>query len=187
MDTDDEYGYIDDEFLLKARPVREVVGLPKELWSEVAPGLWQGGTDDWDTCFEVRRSSKPAITAKNFDTVITTYAWANPADWTVKEMRYGYYDSDRADWYKEVDFDSIYHLVDVAHTDWKKGKKVLIRCQAGLNRSGLVMALVLMREGMSAREAIDLIREKRSPWALFNKNFEKWLLEQDAAPEERGS
>ena len=183
MNIDDEYEALDDELLLKARPVREVVELPKKLWSEILPGLWQGGTEDWDTCFEIRRSPRPAITAKDFDTVITTYAWANPVDWTVKEMRYGYYDSDRADWYKEVDFDSIYQLVDVAHADWKDGKKVLIRCQAGLNRSGLVTALVLMREGYSAQRAIDLIREKRSGWALFNKNFVKWLLE-TANPED---
>lgn len=187
MGIDDDYEGLDDEFLLKARPVREVVGLPKELWSEVAPGLWQGGTSDWDTCFEVRRSPKPAITAKHFDTVITAYAWANPCDWEVKELRYGYYDSDRPDWHKEVDFETIFHLVDIAYADWKKGKKILSRCQAGLNRSSIFTALILMKDGYAAQDAINLIREKRSPWALFNKNFEKWLLEQDAAPEERGS
>lgn len=180
------YGDVDDGFLLKARPVREMVAIPKELWSEILPGLFQGGTSDWDTCFEVRKSKRPAITIEDFDTVITAYSWANPCDWEVKELRYGYYDSDTADWYKEVDFDTIYQLVDIAYADWKKGLRVLSRCQAGLNRSSVFTTLILMKDGYTAQEAIDLIREKRSGWALFNKNFMKWLLEQDAAPEEKG-
>lgn len=52
----------------------------------------------------------------------------------------------------------------------------LVHCQAGLNRSSLVAAAALMRTGMSAEEAIDLIREKRSPACLCNKSFEGWLL-----------
>jgi protein-tyrosine phosphatase len=69
----------------------------------------------------------------------------------------------------------LYQVVRIAHDDWKRGKKVLIRCQAGWNRSGLIMALVLMREGYTADEAINLIRQKRSPHALCNKGFENWL------------
>jgi protein-tyrosine phosphatase len=65
----------------------------------------------------------------------------------------------------------------MAHADWKDGKRVLIRCQAGWNRSGLLMALVLIRDGHTASEAIDLIREKRSRHALSNFTFANWLLE----------
>jgi hypothetical protein len=39
------------------------------------------------------------------------------------------------------------------------------------------MALVLIREGYTAEDAIDLIRTKRSKHALFNGRFEKWLKE----------
>jgi len=39
--------------------------------------------------------------------------------------------------------------------EWKAGKKILIRCQVGCNRSGLVMAIVLMKEGYSAKDSID--------------------------------
>jgi protein-tyrosine phosphatase len=46
-----------------------------------------------------------------------------------------------------------------------------------MNRSGLIMALVLIREGYTADEAINLIRAKRSKHALFNGRFEKWLKE----------
>jgi protein-tyrosine phosphatase len=57
----------------------------------------------------------------------------------------------------------------------RKDGVTLVHCQAGLNRSSLVAARVLMLEGMSADEAIKLIREKRSPACLINPSFEAWL------------
>jgi protein tyrosine phosphatase len=142
------------------------------IWSEVLPGLWQGGTDDEDV---IAQLAKPLITTKNFDTVITLYADANPVDWFVKEFRYGVWDSD----INKMDTAELFDLVRLAHADWKRGKRVLIRCQAGANRSGLISALVLIREGMKAQEAINLLRSKRADWVLFNKSFQKFLLEQD--------
>jgi protein-tyrosine phosphatase len=52
-------------------------------------------------------------------------------------------------------------------------------CQAGLNRSSLVVASALMLEGASAAEAIRLIREKRSSACLCNPAFEGWLRSQE--------
>jgi protein-tyrosine phosphatase len=57
---------------------------------------------------------------------------------------------------------------------------VLVRGQAGINRSGLVTALVLMLDGYGARDALGLIRERRSPFALCNDAFVDWLLTQAA-------
>jgi protein-tyrosine phosphatase len=51
----------------------------------------------------------------------------------------------------------------------------LVHCQAGLNRSGVVVAFALMLDGMSADEAIARVRERRSPAALCNPQFERWL------------
>jgi protein-tyrosine phosphatase len=53
---------------------------------------------------------------------------------------------------------------------------VLIHCQAGLNRSGLVMSRVLQMSGLTAEESVAMIREKRSPYCLINKHFEDWTL-----------
>lgn len=58
-----------------------------------------------------------------------------------------------------------------------KGHRVLSHCGMGLNRSALVAALVMMRGGMSARAAVDQLRERR-PGALFNEVFANWLLAQ---------
>lgn len=141
------------------------------LYTEVSKGLWIGGTADDDTIMEFNRAAKPSITKQDFDTVITAYAFANPCDWGVKEVRYCFYDSDMSD----IDLKQLDEVVEIAYKDWKAGKKVLSRCQAGLNRSGLVMALVLLKEGYTAQEAIDLIRSRRSPYALCNQDFVRYL------------
>lgn len=153
---------------------RYLIDYPEDLWNEIVPGLFMGGTNDDDTIHEIDRPNVCDITKKDFDTCVTAYAWANPADWEVKELRYGFYDSTL----NPKDLREIFDVVRIAHADWKRGKRVLVRCQAGLNRSGLITALILMREGYSADEAINLIREKRSPHALFNKSFVAWLRKQ---------
>jgi len=57
------------------------------------------------------------------------------------------------------------------------GKKVLVTCIAGRNRSGLVVALALHKlTGMSGEEVVVYIKERR-PYALTNSNFVQ-VLEQ---------
>lgn len=69
-----------------------------------------------------------------------------------------------------------------AIADWinlcRKTGPVLVHCQAGLNRSGLVTGLALVKSGMSPVAAITAMRERRSPAVLCNKSFENWLLQQ---------
>jgi hypothetical protein len=152
--------------------------LPEETWSEIKQGLWLGGTHDaHDMRLVGNRLERPAIGPEDFDTVITMYAWAQPADWFVKEIRFGIYDGDMSDF----ETSALRDIAKIAHSDWRAGKKVLIRCQAGINRSGLVMALVLIRDGMSAAKAIQLMRDKRARSVLRNETFEKWLLAIKAA------
>jgi len=52
----------------------------------------------------------------------------------------------------------------------------LVHCQAGLNRSGLIVCLALMKDGMNAADAISLLRSQRSEVCLSNGTFEKFLL-----------
>lgn len=155
------------------------------MWSEVLPGLWQGGTDDWDV-MNVRLLPKydkvPRITKRDFDTVVTLYAAARPVDWHVRELRFGMWDSNLDD----VDLEDLFDLVQMAHADWLRGKRVLIRCQAGWNRSGLIMALVLIREGYEPAEAINMIRRERSEFALCNPEFVKFLMEETKPEDWRG-
>ena len=53
----------------------------------------------------------------------------------------------------------------------------LIHCQAGLNRSSLVAALVLIKQGLTPSDAIILLRKQRSPAVLCNAAFESYLRE----------
>jgi Dual specificity phosphatase, catalytic domain len=144
---------------------------PRALWSEILPGLWQGGTDDYDV-IGVAGHCPNRVTSTHFDSVYTLYARANAASWNVKEVRFGFADGDMTDFDPEAD---LYFAVREAHADWKAGKRVLVRCQAGLNRSGLVMALVLIREGYTPEQAVELIRQNRGDIALCNDTFVRWL------------
>lgn len=51
----------------------------------------------------------------------------------------------------------------------------LVHCEAGWNRSGLLVALALIRDGWFPSTAIQTIRDKRHPMALSNKTFAAWL------------
>jgi hypothetical protein len=154
-------------------------GKNEELWSEILPGLWMGGTADRD---EIAASSPtPHIKPNHFDTVVTLYGHAKPVDWYVKELRLAFYDHNEVD----VDHHDLRQLVSSAHRDWQQGKRVLVRCQAGWNRSGLIMALILIKDGLTPSQAIDLIRNRRSDQALCNRSFVNWLLtEAEAVLEE---
>jgi len=146
---------------------------PKDLWTEVLPRLWIGGTADNDMIG--MPEIEPQITKDLFDTVVTLHAWSNPVDWHVRELRQAFHDGDVTDF----DEDDLRFLVASVYADWQAGKRILVRCLAGLNRSALVVTLVLIAAGYSAIDAIELIREKRSRWVMHNPEFERWLLELD--------
>ena len=155
---------------------------PEYAPDEILPGLWQGGTED----HEVLGFPAPAHhyaglghrggVAYPFDVVVTLYADAQPAPWGVKEFRFGFPDG-------PINNDDALEAIELArhaHRAWTAGRTVLIRCQAGVNRSGLVSALVLMLEGYLPHEAIALLRERRSQVVLSNGHFEDWLLTEAA-------
>ena len=58
------------------------------------------------------------------------------------------------------------------------GAVVYVHCQAGMNRSVLVAARVLMEQGMSADEAIAHVRERRH--GSLSDEYEAWLRSEPA-------
>ena len=141
-------------------------GIDTELYSEILPGLFMGGTADSDVV-DVAKPLRNLNEVQEFDSVVTCYSWAQPMSWYVHENRYGFADGP----IDEKTFTKVKELASWLHGEWKAGRRCLSRCQAGANRSGLVMGAVLMIEGYTAKDAIDLIRNKRGPQALFNQNF----------------
>lgn len=148
---------------------------PTSLYSEIAPNLFMGGTADEDVIHQAVAYNK-ARTDLPFDAIITMYAWANPADWKVQEFRYGIYDSDIS----QIDLDRLKQAVEFGYNRWLSGDRVLVRCQAGLNRSGLVTALIMMSTGLDAETAIEQIRKNRAEIALFNTHYVEWLMSEGA-------
>jgi protein-tyrosine phosphatase len=146
------------------------LGVPP-LYSEILPNLWQGGTDDEDLVHTGTGRLPTHSDGKEFDVVVTLSAYSNPMGWMVKEYRFGFPDGPTSD---EI-YEEIEKIADYAYLDWKAGKKCLVRCQAGINRSALVVALILMRDGMSADSAIGLIRARRSEYCLENTYFVEYL------------
>lgn len=69
----------------------------------------------------------------------------------------------------------VMRLAQAACEALDRGRQVLVRCYHGYNRSGLVVAHALVRQGCTADEAIRLIRSRRSPWALHNELFVEYL------------
>ena len=57
----------------------------------------------------------------------------------------------------------------------KQRKRVLVTCQMGLNRSGLVSALALMNLGCTPARAIAKVKKARGAFALSNKHFRTFV------------
>lgn len=73
----------------------------------------------------------------------------------------------------------LHSLARWVHEQRLEGRTVLIHCEAGQNRSGLLTALYLIRfRGYRPGAAIDRVREKRGPNALWNGDFVRFLREQ---------
>ena len=144
-----------------------------QLHSMIAPNLFQGGTDDLDVINLAQTNCHPRVDLP-FDAIVTMYAWARPADWNIQEFRYGVPDASISD----IDLNRLRQAVEFGFDRWKAGDRVLVRCQAGLNRSGLVLALILIKDGLTPQEAINRIRENRGSDALFNADFHDWLLQE---------
>lgn len=57
----------------------------------------------------------------------------------------------------------------------KRERQVLVTCGMGLNRSGLVSALALLRLGFGREQAIAMVRRARGPQALSNPWFVRYI------------
>lgn len=133
-----------------------------EPWNEVVPGLWQGGHD-------VRSQDESAcVVADEFDLVVSLvtrkgYGPSEGVEHLVLRMADAGVDAGLAGRLDE--------LADRVLAVRDEGGRVLVRCSGGLNRSGLVVATALVKQGHTPDEALALVRAARGPWALTNPGF----------------
>jgi protein-tyrosine phosphatase len=128
--------------------------------SEIAPNLYRGGTD--------QRLVLPEL----IDYYLTLYPWGSYI------IRHQLKEHEIVTMYDSLDqgLDDILNWAKWVHDRRSRGN-VLVTCQAGLNRSGIITATALVLDGYTPQEAIDLLRTKRSPAVLCNQAFEDFILD----------
>jgi hypothetical protein len=79
------------------------------------------------------------------------------------------------DWPFMPDKRGLFSVATFGYAHWKTMfDTILVHCSQGNNRSGLVLGLMLVMDGVSGKEAVELIRSK-NPAALFNVVFAHFL------------
>lgn len=131
--------------------------------TQVTENLWHGGVESGLVLPDF-------ITAK-----LSLYQWESYAHSDdVVTQTVEMYDS------MDQSMDQVEELAEWVNEQRAEGHTVLVHCQAGLNRSALVIAkaLILSGEVENGKDAVKLLRALRSPAVLCNPVFERWVQSQ---------
>jgi hypothetical protein len=116
---------------------------------QIVPGLWQSGSPEpgehWDAVVDLHGDAPPLEGVEFY------------VHWLIEDG-------------PAPDRSTLIALADLVRDLRAAGKRVLVHCAAGINRSGLLAAASLIREGYDADEAIDTVRRARTG-ALNNPEF----------------
>ncbi|MFE6284541.1 dual specificity protein phosphatase family protein [Streptomyces sp. NPDC057877] len=153
---------------MRTRGEEGEVPAPDSPWNEIVPGLWMGG-------HQFARAPgrlESVVVQGDFDLVQSLLRLpGHGPDPGVEHQVWPIPDGPL----DGTQLAGVIRLAEAACTALDQGRRVLVRCFHGYNRSGLVVAHALMRRGRSAEEAVRLIRARRSPWALHNDLFVEYL------------
>jgi protein-tyrosine phosphatase len=144
-----------------------------EIYKTTGAGaLWQGG----------RPPTGRSVKNAGFDMVVLCAEEYQPAGRLFSDVRVLHCPFDDADVPCAEELEMIHQTAKHAAMRVRMGEKVLVTCNMGINRSGLVTAITLMRlTGMSGRDATLEVRSKRSH-ALQNTRFTRYLAQLSARP-----
>jgi hypothetical protein len=146
---------------------------------EILPNLFIGGHQWAENVLQARDSRHSKVSSDpSWDYVVSAYVTDSEASWPQCDHRLVLF-GDTEKGLSEETWGKIRSAVDAVVSRWKSGQKVLVRCQSGYNRSGLLMALALMRLGYTAEAAISLVRERRGQDVLINSVFERYVYERE--------
>ncbi|MES9536286.1 MULTISPECIES: dual specificity protein phosphatase family protein [unclassified Actinomadura] len=137
-------------------------------WDEIVPMLWMGGHYYRDPA-GVRT---PAVVGREFDLVISLYVReGHGPDAGVEHRRVEVPDGPLT----AEQIEAVCRAAESVAESVRQGRRVLVRCHSGYNRSGLVIAHALTLLGHSTDDAVFLLRYRRSKWALNNSLFVDYL------------
>ncbi|GAB2726151.1 protein-tyrosine phosphatase family protein [Streptomyces bullii] len=153
---------------MRTRGKQPDVPAPDSPWSEIVPGLWMGGHQFQGETGRLEL----AVVRDEFDLVQTLLRLPGHGPGPGVEHHVWPIPDGPLD---GTQLAGVIRLAEAACEALEEGRRVLVRCYHGYNRSGLVVAHALMRQGGSADAAIRLIRARRSPWALHNALFVEYL------------
>lgn len=141
-------------------------------WSEIVPGLWVGGHDFTYYGEGGLVAGVSVYPGDLFNTVLSAYSrpGQEPSD-GVKHVEVLFPDSHLTEETLVLAHEAARLVVSSLRPD----ERVLVRCQAGLNRSSLIAGLALVSMGFAGEDAVQLIRTRRSPWALCNTEYANYL------------
>lgn len=150
----------------------KTIFVPAQPVQQIVEGLSQAASVRHDNFLELLDGSE----LHGHDLVVTLYHRAVPAK-GVREVMLPMRDRSVSD----LDLSAINKLVAETHAAWKAGQKVVVRCHAGLNQSSLVIALVLMRDGYTAKQAAATVAATRGISAIHSPHFLAYLRALDLA------
>ncbi|MFI6152515.1 protein phosphatase [Kitasatospora sp. NPDC051170] len=153
---------------MRTRQKERDTGGPTEPWSPITPGLWMGG----HYCTPPGGELEPVVVGREFDLVVSLFTLpghgpAPGVEHVVREVP--------DDVLSPGQLRAVAEAAELTAQALRDGRRTLVRCHSGYNRSGLVAAQALMALGSDAGEAVRLVRERRSPWALNNPVFVEYL------------
>ncbi len=144
MSTDPLEGYIPAH--LREDLIEEPRPWPPD---EIVSGLWQSGSPEpgehWDAVVDLHGDAPPLEDVEFY------------VHWRIEDG-------------PAPDRSTLIALADLVRDLRAAGKRVLVHCAAGINRSGLLAAASLIREGYDADDAIETVRRARTG-ALNNPEF----------------
>jgi hypothetical protein len=145
---------------------------------EIVPGLYQSVTpvDDDDRSFTDQEGRPVRITA-----VVDLEGSIDP-NIPMEELGDLYLYWPIEDKRRMVDEQTVRAIAGFTNGLMEAGHHVLVHCHSGLNRASLITGRALVARGMDPQDAVDLLRQRRSPDCLNNRVFLDWLLGEKPGP-----
>ncbi|RKE17140.1 protein phosphatase [Streptomyces sp. TLI_171] len=141
---------------------------PRAPWDEIAPGLWLGGLH-WS---DAAGRPSPVVVGAEFDLVVSLCrAAGHGPDREVPHRVLVLPDGPLDAW----QLAAVQAMALATAEAMAFGRRVLVRCARGDDRSGLVAAQALLVLGLTVDEAVGLVRANRSLRALRNELFLDYL------------